>query len=43
MALATGDPVPADLSVLTSGGEEVRLDALLWGAPTLVIFLRHLG
>ena len=43
MALARGDLVPGDLRLLTPAGEEVRLESLLGGGDTLLIFLRHLG
>ncbi len=43
MALTSGDHVPEGLWVLTPAGDEVQLQALVSGAATLVIFLRHLG
>lgn len=42
MALEPGDDLPADLTVLDSGGAQVRL-ADLRGEATLLIYLRHLG
>jgi hypothetical protein len=43
MALAVGDVVPEDLTLLTPAGERVQTGSVMRGEPTLVIFLRHLG
>ena len=42
MTLEPGDNLPADLTVLDSGGAEVQL-AGLRGEAALLIYLRHLG
>lgn len=43
MALEPEDKLPADLSVVDSGGSEIPLAAELRGEAALLIYLRHLG
>ena len=43
VALALGDPLPAELEVLDPSGERHRLAAVCAGEPTLLVHLRHLG
>ena len=43
MSLRPGDPIPHDLLVLDSSGEERALATAFRGEAGLLIYLRHLG
>ena len=43
VALALGDPLPAELEVLDPSGDRHRLAGVCAGQTTLLVHLRHLG